>query len=334
MKIFLKKLLAFFLLPSILAAYAILGDPFKVWFDYDDYYKDYAVTLNRELVCLRLYDKNRNVEDYDSFIFGSSRSQAFKTDKWMTYLSGQCRPFHFDASNEGIYGILNKLRYIDKHGGRIENALMVIDIGTLRTNVNRKGHLYISPVGLSNESVAEFYKEFVHASFNIKFLLAYMDYHIFKTHRPYMGWLISKMIPLGDSISGDVWYDSWDKSIRKDSVAYYSRLMLEGELFDRKLRDKPNYSGHEISESEKKQLHEIKEVLDLHETDCKIVISPLYDQVPMDRVRVDLLIDIFGSKSVYDFSGVNELTQLAGNYYESSHYRPHVAERIMEEIYK
>jgi len=41
-----------------------------------------------------------------------------------------------------------------------------------------------------------------------------------------------------------------------------------------------------------------------------------------------------GKKNVYDFSGKNKLTTPIGNYYETSHYRPHVANKIMELIYR
>lgn len=42
---------------------------------------------------------------------------------------------------------------------------------------------------------------------------------------------------------------------------------------------------------------------------------------------------LFGKEKVYDYSGINELTDPIGNFYESSHYRPHVARQIMQEVY-
>ena len=41
-----------------------------------------------------------------------------------------------------------------------------------------------------------------------------------------------------------------------------------------------------------------------------------------------------GKQNVFDFSGINFITNDYHNYYENSHYRPHVADYIMKEIYK
>lgn len=68
-------------------------------------------------------------------------------------------------------------------------------------------------------------------------------------------------------------------------------------------------------------------------TNYKIVVSPLYDQIklnPHDKKKLD---SIFGENNVFDFSGINEFTKDSLNYYEASHYRPHVAKRLYKIIY-
>ena len=42
---------------------------------------------------------------------------------------------------------------------------------------------------------------------------------------------------------------------------------------------------------------------------------------------------IFGDDCVFNFSGINKWTTDYHNYYEVSHYRPHVASEIMDSIY-
>ena len=44
--------------------------------------------------------------------------------------------------------------------------------------------------------------------------------------------------------------------------------------------------------------------------------------------------DTFGEDNVFDFSGINEFTNDYRNYYEISHYRPHVARKILEIVYE
>lgn len=70
-----------------------------------------------------------------------------------------------------------------------------------------------------------------------------------------------------------------------------------------------------------------------HHTVYKVVINPLYDQNKINSRDLATLKDIFGSDNVYDFSGVNWITSDYHNYYEESHYRPHVAKWILGKIY-
>ena len=63
------------------------------------------------------------------------------------------------------------------------------------------------------------------------------------------------------------------------------------------------------------------------------MISPLYDQVKFNPEDLSVLQEVFGHNQVFDFSGVNEFTTSKYNYYETSHYRPHVANEIMKKVY-
>jgi hypothetical protein len=330
-KFVLKTLM--FSSPFLLAIVLVfIADPFRVWFSYDHYYENYPVTLNREDVCLKLYNRGRDEHKYNSFIFGSSRSQAFKTINWKPYLESSASPFHFDASGEGIYGILNKLRYLDDLNTPIRNALIVLDESCMKTNFNRKGHLFISPPTLSKESRFVYNKEFVTASLNVKFIYAFIDYQITKKHKGYMGTVISRITAKANMINGDVFYWSYDEGIRKDSLSYYSGLIRKG-VFVRKekMRSGKNES---VTEVERKQLAGIAEILKKHRTKFRIVVSPLYDQIPLSSERLELLESLFGKENVHNFSGKNQFTEVIGNYYDGSHYRPHVADEILRVIYE
>jgi hypothetical protein len=59
----------------------------------------------------------------------------------------------------------------------------------------------------------------------------------------------------------------------------------------------------------------------------------MYDQLRIDKTDLNYLEQLFGKSNVFDFSGKNIFTENIGNYYEDSHYRPHVAQKIMEYIY-
>ncbi len=81
-------------------------------------------------------------------------------------------------------------------------------------------------------------------------------------------------------------------------------------------------------------LNEIIDVFRKQKTEYKIIISPAYDQLklaPQDKIQLE---NIFGKENVYDFAGINPITNNYRNYYEHSHYRPHVTKHILSEIYK
>ncbi len=66
----------------------------------------------------------------------------------------------------------------------------------------------------------------------------------------------------------------------------------------------------------------------------KIILSPLYSQVKLNEKDIKALCDIFGKENVFDFSGINDITNNMYNYYESYHYRPEVAKLMMDSIYR
>jgi hypothetical protein len=183
---------------------------------------------------------------------------------------------------------------------------------------------------VSKESENEYYLTFLKASINPIFLLAYTDFSIFKIYRDYMGDYVGPSEVIGDSLNCDVWYRS-DNEIAIDSLEYYNQLIEKGVFYD---RPKEAEWKCEVSDKEIEQLSVIKNIFLRHKTKYKIIISPIYDQIPLEQEQLDLLCNIFGKENVYNFSGINKFSEPISNYYETSHYRPHVADEIMKIIYK
>lgn len=94
------------------------------------------------------------------------------------------------------------------------------------------------------------------------------------------------------------------------------------------------YSPEAIKNSQKEILQNIARILKRQNANTKIIISPTYDQEKLNPGDLKYLEDLFGKNSVHDFSGINQYTSDFRNYYETSHYRPHVARMILEEVYK
>ncbi|MFT5858516.1 MAG: hypothetical protein ACI865_000604 [Flavobacteriaceae bacterium] len=331
MKRFVRKILFFFLPLAMIVAVVIGIDFFKI-FGFQDYYEGNTIGLNREMVCTTTYNEYHKQEKFDSFIFGSSRSQAFKCKEWAQYINDDAVPFHFDASGEGVWGISMKMNYVVECGGTIENAIIVLDRETLITTKARKGHLFVPMPCVSKASNYDYYLTYIKASLDGEFLLAYSDYSMFGEHKEYMGHLIrkTKYDHKPNRINCDLWY-GYDDHIRDDSLGYYKALIEDETFYDRPVVE---FLKCDITQEEIDQLQTIKRILKKFKTNYKIVISPVYDQIPLENKQLKLLHEIFGKENVYDYSGINTMTNEISNYYEASHYRVHIADGILKEMYR
>ena len=127
----------------------------------------------------------------------------------------------------------------------------------------------------------------------------------------------------------DYYYQKYDSMLAKDSAGYY---VYKKEVF----YDRPELaetSAPVIGETQKKMLQEIKSIFGKNKTRFKLVVSPLYEQKKINGEDIKDLKNIFGENAIYDYSGKNEITATKTNYYESSHFKPYIAGKIMVDIY-
>lgn len=334
MKLFIKKIFLFFLIGTIPIILFLLGylvlDPFKVIRKYDNY-SNLHIIPNRDYVSTEMFLKNRNKEKYNSIIFGSSRTLAFNPDTWKKHIGNDARPFLFDASGETIFGIYKKLLFIEKLGDKIDNVIIVIcpDI-TFQTTTNSTGHLFIKHPATSNESWISFHLTFLKSYFNTYFLRAYYQYTFTKNIRPFMFDYIEFRNIQFHPITNSMTIEDKELEINIDPEKYYRDRKEIFWIRPEEIREYDEYIGI----TQEKMLKEIKRILIKKKSNYKIIISPLYDQKEINKKDLDKLNHIFDKSKVYNFSGINEITQNYKNYYESSHYRPNVGDSILNYIYK
>jgi hypothetical protein len=329
MKSFLLKTLLF-LSPAIiiLAAYFIL-DPFRIIFSYSEYSDSYVFT-SRDYVSTETYLKNRGLMHYNSFIFGSSRTLAYKINSWRKYLGKDDVPFVFDANGESIYGIYTKIKYIDQTGDNINNALIVIcnDV-TFETEAEyHKQHIFMKHPEFTDNTWFNFHKTFLSAFYNIMFLKAIFTYKILGKYEEYMKDFINESRINYDKTTNEMSLTDKDSELAASPREYYQKrkgmfYSRNGEITDSAVKIKPEHI---------EMMNEIKKIFDRNHTEYYIIISPLYDQRKFNPADIAALKRIFGER-VYDFSGKNELTDDYQSYYEISHYRPLVADSILKKIY-
>lgn len=314
----------------VMVPFYIMEDPYKVIWHYDNYYpSDNVIELNRGYVSIMHYINHHKELGYDSFIFGNSRSIAFHEKEWKKYIPKSNRCYHFDVSGGSIRELYGEINYINKNG-ILRNALLVFDVGMLGTTENR-GILYSMPPILKNgKDLISFHNEYFWSFYKFGFFLAYIDYKTHKDFKPYMiDYFIDPSWKRGyDSINNELNWDKHEASISEGT--YYSTERIkrfENAQFPGKVSDCV------LNDERKELLREIKNIFYKQNTDYRIIISPIYDQIKINPEDLLFLYDVFGQENVFDFSGISKWSLDYQNYYETSHYRSCVANEILKIVY-
>lgn len=328
MRYFARQVICFsfiLLIPLILYFYF---DPFNVLYRIPDRSNFYVAT-NRDYFSTEAYLRNQKKIRYTSFIFGSSRTLAFKPLLWKRYLGKDDIPFVFDASGETIYGIYKKIKLLDSLHARMVNVLVIIcrDVSFASAG-NSKGILYLKHPVLSGESKIDFQLEFVRAYFDPQFLFSFYMYKILNRYKPFMrGYIVESRIGL-DTITNGYSLDKAESEIASDPGTYFKTAAFyprTGEQTD---------TINRINAGQLFMLKEIKRILEKNRSSYKIVLSPLYEQIKFKKEDLLKLKDLFG-KNLYDFSGKNRFTDSITNYYNDTyHYRPVLGNKLFNIIYK
>jgi len=332
-KFWLRALLLSLPALGLLTAYAVI-DPFKVVQRYDDFNgppEPARVRLNRDYVSTQTFIQKHKEQGYDSFILGSSRSQAFKCASWSKYLQPQARPFHFDAYGESLLGLYSKVVFMRDLGVPIKNALILLDGELLRNIVNPSSHIFIIHPATSGDSWIRFHLAFLRSYYTTSFFREHWVYLATGEHRPHMRKLPKNNFNRIDLVTNDN-HMSADLRIAKDADAYYKAAYRQFENRGSP-EQREEWAEANIGAPQREMLDEIKAILEQAGTKYQIVINPAYHQVPMHPDDLQYLARTFGADRVHDYSGVNEFTEDYRNYYDASHFRPVVADEILRRIY-
>jgi len=325
----LKNILLILLPVIVMLAVYLVYDPFEVIYASKTHYKDPHINYNWDYNQTETLIRNYAERRYDSFIFGSSRSLAFRCSDWQKHIDST-RTLHYAAAAETLYGIHTKFTYLAAHDMPIRNCLILLDTGLMAVTWNSSGLLYLKHPKLSGDSLADFHLTFFRAFMDHSFFLGYVTYKATGTvpkmfrHKFLDGQIV-------DPVTGDKIRSDWDKALAENSDRYYENLKA---FFYPRDETKKSYHPAVIKKVQLQYLTEIRQILAANGTNYKVIISPNYDQKYIDRDDLARLQEIFGRENVYDYSGINDFTRDFHNYYEPSHFRPTVARGIMEEVYR
>jgi len=271
---------------------------------------------------------NRNKYHYDSFIFGSSRSCSHTSKQWAVYLPKNSQPFSFGAWNENVENIYKRLRLIDSLHTPIENAFILLDVDK---TFKYSGDITADHYLINCMSKYEYYKnEYLYYLKTPLLFITSVDYLVFHKRRGYMDGFVGMTDEDLDPVNND-WFPNSEQATNKDSANYYKD---EARIFYKRPATQ-QYATRQINTLKLSYLLKIKELLKKHQTNYKIVIAPLYDQVKLNPYDKALLDGVFGAANVYDYSGINNITANKYNYGKDVvHYRKRVGDLIYRQIYK
>ena len=329
-KIFFKLLLVTSPVTLLLLLY-VYNDPFKVLYYYESYFTNgeiQRVGLSESYISTQNFLQNYPAQYYDSYIMGGSRSGFYTVSEWKKHInSTKC--YHLNSNGGNLTGIQNKLKLLDSQNVTIRNVLITLDTSVFTSNFS--GPLFHQHPAIAHQNIFEFQTDFIKYFFEYKFLSSYLKF-IFtgkisdidaRQH------LLNTIEQDYDKETNEITLRKTEELIARNRDSFYTPLNAV-------FKERPSaqqYSPSVITAQHEKQLNSIKQIFTAHNTSYKIILCPIYNQRKMNPADLKILQYIFGKENVFDFSGINDITEDKYNYYEESHYRTHVANRIMDSIY-
>lgn len=328
---FLKRIALLLLIPLLLlVAVYLVTDPYKTLRPFSLTYFD---SINRDYLSSELFVLNYPEQQYDSFIFGSSRGCGINTYHWLKYLPEGSKQFLFQAWSETITGIDQKVSYIDEHHIDLNNAIVLIDIpGSFSRPQLTTDALSIKDPRFSHQA------RWVHQS------ILFFDF--LQKPSQWVRAIKARLHPQAPYVGFDDVSNDWSRSNRdRDLTCIPERDSLENlssvarATFIRDFVNNPDVvlpsSKNLIDDSLLRVLNHIHDVFLRHDTDFRVIITPgyCYKYPPISSHDLGILQSVFGEENVFNFSGRRDLTSDYNSYSDPNHFGLRIGWQMIEEMY-
>lgn len=314
MKTFVREFTLFFSPVIIAAILFVITDPFQLFYytprvdnqNNHGAYPDFETTS--DLIAFG------PIEKYNSFVFGNSRGAAFLPVEIEKRIKNS-KAFKIANPGESFLNMEKKAKLIQDLGLKIENAFIVVDDNIIKNDANifydQLGRENIHHPLVSNRSWVDFYYQNFYAYLYKFYFIRDLDYRISGEYKPYMvGYIIKE----------------------EDRIAFEKdEYVVKGVVFPQRKRA-GEFTTHIIGDQQKNRLSSLKSIFDEENTKVYIIIPPLYNQERMHPKNITILTDIFGGRNIYDFSGINSITQDSLNYYGASHFKIEIANQLLDSL--
>lgn len=333
MRKFLRRLAVFLSIGALPFVLLIIGyicnDPLSVIRTKTNY-SGLRIPPHQDFLSTAMFDQNHKRYHYNSFIFGSSRTMAYRPDYWKTFLESNASPFVFVAPAEVLKGIYWKIKYIDRQKVKMDNVLLIICRDhTFVPETDQKGVFYLKHPETSGMSWFDYHKAFFEVYMRPKFLWCYYNYSFTHKYKPWMRGYIEPRNVVWDSITNELRITEDEERLVRNPDEYYKEkdklfYPRKGETID---------SVNIINQDHIRMMKEMVQIFKKQGTRYKVILSPLYEQARYSATDLAVIKSVFGNEQVYDFTGGNWITNDKRNFYEQSHYRKHIGDTLMKLVY-
>lgn len=297
----LRTLLATLPMIVFVGTYAVL-DPFKVVHRCDEVNQSRdSLSLGKNAGFESIVSLERNLKagrSYDSFIMGSSMSQAYTVESWKQYLPQGASVFHLDASEETLQGMVDKINYLNRKGIVVKNALIVIEEAMLHRDVCDNNFLFVRPWSTTGEvSWLEFQLQFFNAyktPLMVKYSVCPNRYQKEMIQRRYATTLIHEHT---DATNENI-FAHIDSIIANDAATYFTPQRLRANHYE----PLPGVARPGITEARERELVQLSQLLKANGTHYCVLIPPRYNRQVLHPHDLALLNQHLGSSNVCDLS--------------------------------
>lgn len=321
-------------LPALLlVAFYLIRDPFHVVKPYKGQLfqpsDSIALTTNWGYVTVESFKHFDPQEHFDSFIFGSSLSGYYLIKDWEPHLPSGSRPFHFNASRETLYGILNKLNWLTERGVKIKNALLVIEDEMLQRRPLDADVLFAQhPETAPNLSWWDFQQLYFNA-YRRPELVAYLFSPQAMTERVLEEGYATTDVPNRDESTNESYYIWADSVIAVNPDEYFTAEFEARYRLPLKQLPCPD----KITPTVTALLMDIKRVLKRQGADYQIIIPPVYGYESISSNDLYKMEKVFGMDRVHDYSHDAELQSNLRHYYDGKHLLAADCARLIDSAY-
>jgi hypothetical protein len=297
----------------------VIDDPFGIL-----YKSNCLAATSEDMMVIRKYLTQYEIKAPSAFIFGNSRTHAFKQ-----YKCGATTEefFDFGCPGESVLNIKKKLQLVIDKQKEVKNVLILLDDGILENTDNThkfyQGPVYNHTPQSSNVSYITFYSNYIKYYFSDFFFIKHVYYRLTGNYKE--AWMKDAFAKPGVDIN----YACKNYPTLADSL-------LETNFEEYKRVFKPDYVSYPkkeitIDKRDVEHLNQIKQVLESRKINYKIIYPPSFHKRKIEY-KVQKFLGTCFAENFYDFSGVNKITTDSTLNYENLHFTYRAANMIMDSI--